>query len=45
MKAFDVNDLAKDLIDFENNTNMLLQRSLGLKWDLVSDVFTFRATN
>lgn len=44
MKSFDKNDLAKDLIDFQTNANLPLQHSLCLKWDLVTDVFTFRAS-
>ncbi|XP_051792766.1 uncharacterized protein LOC127530319 [Acanthochromis polyacanthus] len=44
LKAFSQSDHAKGLqnLDFDDNS-ALIQRSLGLSWELKHDVFTFRA--
>ncbi|KAG7483457.1 hypothetical protein JOB18_048755 [Solea senegalensis] len=45
LKAFSQEDHAKGLedLDFDDNS-ALIQRSLGLSWELKHDIFTFRAT-
>ena len=45
LKGFSVNDLSKDIfhIDFDSDAPHV-QRSLGLSWDLVRDVFTFQVS-
>lgn len=43
MTALPANDLNKDLNDLELSSDELpLQRSLGLYWNINTDVFTFR---
>ncbi|XP_046580120.1 uncharacterized protein LOC124287661 [Haliotis rubra] len=44
MKSFPPEDLAKDLnvLDLQQLDTFPLQRSLGILWDVQSDVFTFR---
>ncbi|MES9882937.1 MAG: hypothetical protein ABW185_18875 [Sedimenticola sp.] len=44
-KAFPVSDLAKDLQQlYLDDTDLPLQRSLGLVWDINSDSFTFQVS-
>lgn len=46
MKAFPTTDLTKDLQDLDNGQDLpAVQRSLGLKWDLVADTLTFQVAD
>lgn len=46
MKAFPVSDLAKDLQDLDIGQDLPpVQRSLGLRWDLVADTLTFQVAD
>lgn len=45
MKAFLAEDLAKGLKDLDININSpLVQRSLGVSWDIIKDVFMFQVS-
>lgn len=45
MKAFLAEDLAKGLKDLDTNINSsLVQRSLGVSWDIIKDVFMFQVS-
>lgn len=45
MNAFDTQDLAKDLVELDFEKDVPTQRSLGLLWDLKSDIFKFSISN
>ncbi|XP_052694839.1 uncharacterized protein LOC128173163 [Crassostrea angulata] len=42
MKAFEPRDLAQDIYDLNLDEDQLVQRSLGMRWNLSSDMFEFR---
>lgn len=41
MKAFEPKDLAQDIYDLNLDEDKLVQRSLGLRWNLSKDMFEF----
>lgn len=41
MKAFEPQDLTQDIYDLNLDKDQLVQRSLGLKWNLSNDMFEF----
>ena len=41
MKAFEPQDLAQDIYDLNLDEDQLVQRSLGIRWNLTSDMFEF----
>lgn len=41
MKAFEPQDLAQDIYDLNLDKDQLVQRSLGLRWNLSNDMFEF----
>ncbi|XP_062620904.1 uncharacterized protein LOC134282517 [Saccostrea cucullata] len=44
MSAFEPQDLVKDIFDLDLDKNLLMQRSLGIQWNLTADSFKFSIT-
>lgn len=45
MEAFDSNDLAKNLVNFNFEKDVLTQSSLGLLWDLRTYIIRFKVSS